>query len=222
MAINRESTNSAQRTGARPPVQEPTVFIVDDDNALRDSLVFLLRSVGLAAQAFATAEEFLAAHEPDQPGCLVVDVRLPGMSGIALQEALERREASLPVILVTGFAEVPTAVKAMKRGAIDFIEKPFSNDVLLDCIRKAIDIDEARRRAHAARTLVLARVERLSPREREVMHMIVAGTSTKEIAYDLGLSDKTVEVHRSHIMKKMQVGSVVELVRLGVGALLQN
>jgi two-component system, LuxR family, response regulator FixJ len=222
MAINREPANSAQRTDARPPIQEPTVFIVDDDDALRDSLVFLLRSVGLAAQAFATAEDFLAAYAPDQPGCLVVDVRLPGMSGIALQEALERREAPLPVILVTGYAEVPTAVKAMKRGAIDFIEKPFSNDVLLDCIRKAIDIDEERRRARAARTLVLARVERLSPREREVMHMIVAGTSTKEIAYDLGLSDKTVEVHRSHIMKKMQVGSVVELVRLGVGTLLQN
>ena len=203
-------------------MQGPTVFIIDDDDVLRESLAFLLESVGLAVQPFATAEDFLAAHEQNQPGCLVVDVRLPGMSGIALQEALERRKAPIPVIIITGFAEVPTAVKAMKRGAIDFIEKPFSNDVLLDCIRKAIDIDEQRRRAHAARTCVLARVERLSPRELEVMHMIIAGTSTKDIAYDLGLSDKTIEEHRSHIMKKMQVGSVVELVRLGLGTLLQN
>jgi RNA polymerase sigma factor (sigma-70 family) len=110
----------------------------------------------------------------------------------------------------------------MKRGAIDFIEKPFSNDVLLDCIRKAIDIDEERRRIQAARSRVLAHIQRLSPREREVMQMMVAGTSTKEIAYDLGISDKTVEVHRSHIMKKMHVSSVVELVRIGVGALMQN
>jgi RNA polymerase sigma factor (sigma-70 family) len=144
------------------------------------------------------------------------------MSGIALQETLERRRTPLPVILISGYAEVPTAVKAMKRGAIDFIEKPFSNDVLLDCIRKAIDIDEQRRRAYAARRCVLARIERLSPREREVMQMMIAGTSTKEIAYDLGISDKTVEVHRSHIMKKMHVSSVVELVRIGVGALTQN
>lgn len=222
MATNREPVKSEPRNETRTPARVPTVFIVDDDDVLRESLVFLLRSVGLPVEAYATAEDFLAAYESEQPGCLVADVRLPGMSGIALQEALERRETPLPVILVSGFAEVPTAVKAMKRGAIDFIEKPFSNDVLLDCIRKAIDIDEERRRVHAARTLVLARVQRLSPREREVMGMIVAGTSTKEIAYDLGLSDKTVEVHRSHIMKKMQVSSVVDLVRLGVGALLQN
>jgi FixJ family two-component response regulator len=206
MATNRESVKSEPSGDTRALLRVPTVFIVDDDEVLRESLVFLLR----------------AAYENEQPGCLVADVRLPGMSGIALQEALERRETPLPVILVTGFAEVPTAVKAMKRGAIDFIEKPFSNDVLLDCIRKAIDIDEERRRVRAARILVLARIDRLSPREREVMGMIVAGTSTKEIAFDLKLSDKTVEVHRSHIMKKMQVSSVVELVRLGVGALLQN
>lgn len=200
----------------------PTVFIVDDDDALRDSLAFLMRSVGLAVQPFPTAEAFLAAHEPDQSGCLVTDVRLPGMSGIALQELLESRQTPLPVILISGYAEVPTAVKAMKRGAIDFIEKPFSNDVLLDCVRKAIDIDEERRRVHAHRTCVRARIERLSPREREVMHMMAAGTTSKVIAYDLGIADKTVEVHRSHIMKKMSVGSVVELVRLGVGQLMEN
>jgi FixJ family two-component response regulator len=199
-----------------------TVFIVDDDDALRDSLAFLMSSVGLAVQPFSTAEAFLAAHEPDQAGCLVTDVRLPGMSGIALQEALESRHTTIPVILISGYAEVPSAVKAMKRGAIDFIEKPFSNDVLLDCIRKAIDIDVERRRAHAHRTRIRSRLELLSPREREVMHMMVAGTSSKVIAYDLGISDKTVEVHRSHVMKKMGVGSVVELVRLGVGQLMEN
>lgn len=220
--MSRELEKIDPRSAAEAHAAPPTVFIIDDDDALRDSLVFLMRSVGLEVQPFATAEDFLAAHEPNRAGCLVTDVRLPGMSGIALQEALERRQTPLPVILISGFAEVPTAVKAMKRGAIDFIEKPFSNDVLLDCIRKAIDIDEERRRIHAARSAVLARIDRLSPREREVMHMVVAGTSTKEIAYDLGLSDKTVEVHRSHIMKKMRVGSVVELVRLGVGALMEN
>jgi FixJ family two-component response regulator len=222
MAATREIEKIDRRIEAEKHATTPTVFIIDDDQVLRDSLVFLLRSVGLAVKPFATAEEFLAAHEPDQAGCLVTDVRLPGMSGIALQEALERREAALPVILISGFAEVPTAVKAMKRGAIDFIEKPFSNDVLLDCIRKAIGIDEERRRIRAARSAVRERIQRLSPREREVMHMMVAGSSTKEIAYDLGLSDKTVEVHRSHIMKKMHVSSVVELVRLGIGALLEN
>ena len=220
--MSKEPERLARRIDEEPPVPQPTVFIIDDDDALRDSLAFLMRSVGLAVQPFATAEAFLEAHEPDRAGCLVTDVRLPGMSGIALQETLERRRTPLPVILISGYAEVPTAVKAMKRGAIDFIEKPFSNDVLLDCIRKAIDIDEERRRVHAARSCVLARIERLSPREREVMQMMVAGTSTKEIAYDLGISDKTVEVHRSHIMKKMHVGSVVELVRIGVGALMQN
>lgn len=220
--MSRELEKSDTRIDVEKHAEPQTVFIVDDDEVLCESLAFLLRSVGLAVQPFATAEAFLAAYEPDQAGCLVTDVRLPGMSGIALQEVLERRRTPLPVILISGFAEVPTAVKAMKRGAIDFIEKPFSNDVLLDCIRKAMDIDDERRRKNAARSSVLERIERLSPREREVMHMMVAGTSTKEIAYDLGLSDKTVEVHRSHIMKKMHVSSVVQLVRLGVGALMEN
>jgi RNA polymerase sigma factor (sigma-70 family) len=220
--MSKEVVRSARRVDEEPPAPQPTVFIIDDDDGLRESLAFLMRSVGLAVQPFPTAEAFLEVHEPNQAGCLVTDVRLPGMSGIALQETLERRRTPLPVILISGYAEVPTAVKAMKRGAIDFIEKPFSNDVLLDCIRKAIDIDEARRRTPAARDRVLAYVERLSPREREVMQMMVAGTSIKEIAYDLGISDKTVEVHRSHVMKKMHVSSVVELVRIGVGALMQN
>lgn len=222
MAVIRELTKLDTTIKPDGQVAPTTVFIIDDDDALRDSLAFLMRSIGLEVQAFATAEAFLAAYDPDQAGCLVTDVRLPGMSGIALQEALERQQKDIPVILISGFAEVPTAVKAMKRGAIDFIEKPFSNDVLLDCIRKAIDIDAQRREANAARRRLQARVERLSPREREVMHMMVAGLSTKEIAYDLGLSDKTVEVHRSHVMKKMCVTSVVELVRLGATSLLQS
>ena len=194
-------------------IRKPVVFIVDDERASRESLAFLLESVGLQVEAYPSAETFLGSLDPCRPGCLVADVRLPGISGIALQEELRRRQVALPIILITGYGEVSTAVRAMKSGAIDFIEKPITHQVLLESVRDALDRDCKRRRAETERELLLARYVQLTPREREIMGMMVTGTASKVIAYNLGISQKTVEVHRSHIMQKMQVGSLAELVR---------
>jgi two-component system, LuxR family, response regulator FixJ len=196
--------------------REPIVFVVDDDPATRDSLRWLLQSVGLPVQTLATAEEFLSAYEAGQPGCLVLDVRMPGMSGLNLQETLVARDITLPVIIITGYAEVPTAVRALKTGAIDFIEKPFNDDVLLDRVRQAIEVDRQARAARDQRTLAEKRFAQLTPREREVMQLVVAGKANKVIAGELGLSPKTVEVHRASVMSKMDADSVAELVRLAM------
>jgi len=196
------------------PPPEPTVFVVDDDRAMRESLSWLLDSVGLRVRSYATAADFLAEHDPAQPGCLVLDVRMPGMSGLDLQAELARRGVELPTIVITGHAEVSMAVRAVKAGAIDFIEKPFSDQLLLDRVRQALEIDlEARevrrRREHARRRLAT-----LTAREREVLNLVVAGKANKEIASALGVSPKTVEVHRAHVMSKMCVDSLAELIRL--------
>jgi FixJ family two-component response regulator len=196
------------------PPPEPTVFVVDDDRAMRESLSWLLDSVGLRVRSYATAADFLAEHDPAQPGCLVLDVRMPGMSGLDLQAELARRGVELPTIVITGHAEVSMAVRAVKAGAIDFIEKPFSDQLLLDRVRQALEIDlearEVRRRREDARR----RLATLTAREREVLNLVVAGKANKEIASALGVSPKTVEVHRAHVMSKMCVDSLAELIRI--------
>ena len=196
------------------PPPEPTVFVVDDDRAMRESLSWLLDSVGLRVRSYANAGDFLAEHDPAQPGCLVLDVRMPGMSGLDLQAELARRGVELPTIVITGHAEVSMAVRAVKAGAIDFIEKPFSDQLLLDRVRQALEIDlearEVRRRHEDARR----RLATLTAREREVLNLVVAGKANKEIASALGVSPKTVEVHRAHVMSKMCVDSLAELIRV--------
>ena len=196
------------------PPPEPTVFVVDDDRAMRESLTWLLDSVGLRVRSYANARDFLAEYDPAQPGCLVLDVRMPGMSGLDLQAELASRGAELPTIVITGHAEVSMAVRAVKAGAIDFIEKPFSDQLLLDRVRQALEIDlearEVRRRREDARR----RLATLTAREREVLDLVVAGKANKEIASALGLSTKTVEVHRAHVMSKMCVDSLAELIRI--------
>jgi two-component system, LuxR family, response regulator FixJ len=205
-----------------PP--EPIVFVVDDDRAMRESLRWLLESVGLTVRTYSTAADFLREYEPSQPGCLVLDVRMPGMSGLDLQADLVRRGAGLPTIVVTGHAEVPMAVRAVKAGAVDFIEKPFSDQLLLDRVRQALEIDRLEREVRRRREEARRRLESLTTREREVLALVAAGKANKEIAADLGLSPKTVEVHRSHVMSKMAVDSLAELIRVAIlaGAIREN
>jgi FixJ family two-component response regulator len=197
-------------------VGPPVVFVVDDDPAMRDSLRWLIESTGLQVETFADAQTFLARIRPELPGCLVLDIRMPGMSGLDLQAELARRGIGLPTIMVTGHAEVPMAVRAVKAGAIDFIEKPFSDQLLLDRVRQGIDMDRQEREDRARRAEVLRRLGLLTQREREVLDLVVAGRANKEIAATLHLSPKTVEVHRSHVMEKMQASSVAELVRFAL------
>jgi two-component system response regulator FixJ len=192
----------------------PTVFVVDDDPAMRASLRWLIESVGLSVRTYATAQEFLGCYEPGVPGCLVLDVRMPGMSGLDLQAELAARQINLPVLIITGYAEVPVAVRAMKAGAFDFIEKPFSDQTLLDRIRKAIAIDRKARRAQEERAQVRKRMTQLTPREHDVMERVVEGSSNKVIAGELNVSAKTVEVHRKRVMEKMGAHSLAELIRL--------
>ncbi len=197
---------------------EPTVFIVDDDEALRRSLQWLLESVSLRSEAYASSKEFLDTYDPERPGCLVLDVRMPGISGLDLQEMLTTRGISLPVIIVTGHADVPMAIRALKSGAFEFIEKPYSDQVLLDRIHQAIALDGEQRRDGSRKADVASRLALLTPREREVMDLVVRGKANKQIANALKLSPKTIEVHRAQVMKKLRAESVAELVRLAVTA----
>jgi two-component system response regulator FixJ len=203
---------------------ERVVFVVDDDRAMRDSLRWLLDSVGLPVRTYATAADFLADHDPAQPGCLILDVRMPGMSGLDLQAELTRRGVELPTIIITGHAEVPMAVRAVKAGALDFIEKPFSDQLLLDRVRQALDLDRDAREVRSRREDARQRLTALTAREREVLLLVVAGKANKEIAFDLGVSPKTIEVHRAHVMSKMQVDSLAELIRIALlaGAIREN
>jgi FixJ family two-component response regulator len=193
---------------------DPTVFVVDDDAAVRESLCWLVESAGLNAESYATAQEFLEAYDPRQPGCLVLDVRMPGLSGLDLQEQLAAQGIMLPVIIITGHGEVPMAVRAMKGGAIDFIEKPFSDQLLLDRAREAIAQDAHNRVEQARRAEVAARLALLTPREREVMEMVVSGKANKQVGASLGISQKTVEAHRAQVMRKTRADSLAELVQL--------
>jgi FixJ family two-component response regulator len=202
------------------PDTEPTVFVVDDDNAMRDSLTWLIRSVGLTVEAYPSAEAFLVAHNTSRWGCLLLDQRLPGMIGSALQKELIERKVALPIIILTGFAEVATAVTALKRGAFDFIEKPFSEQLLLESIHRAIDVDRQRLRMEAQRACLKSRISCLTTRERQVMHLMVAGYANKVIATELDISERTVEVHRARVMQKMHASSLASLVRIGLLELL--
>ena len=193
---------------------DPTVFVVDDDPAMRQSLRWLLQSVGLAVETYPTAEAFLATVDGARPGCLVLDVRMPGMSGLHLQEELKNRGIMLPIIVITGYAEVPTAVRALKAGAIDFIEKPFSDQLLVESVRHAIGLDQRARVTETERTEIAARLALLSAREREVMERVTDGKPNKVIAAELGIGEKTVEVHRANVMRKLSVNSVAALIRL--------
>ncbi len=195
---------------------EAMVFVVDDDQALRSSLKWLIESVGLRVETFDSADRFLESYYPGRAGVLLLDVRMPGMSGLELQEHLGRECSGLPVIIITGHGDVPMAVRAMKAGAVDFIEKPFNDEALLESIRNALALGERRRRTQAERAEIAARLAHLTPREHEVMEMVTNGFSNKEIAQSLGVSAKTVEAHRARVMEKMEAGSLAELVRMAL------
>jgi len=192
----------------------PTVYIVDDDHGVRSSLRVLMKSVNLPASPFASAQEFLAAYHAVQPGCLVLDIRMPGMSGLELQEELNRRGVVLPVIFITGHADVPMAVEAMRQGAFDFVQKPFRDQDLIDRVQKALARDQNTRQALKEHSRIRARLASLTPREREVLDLLVTGKANKVVAQDLSLSQRTVEIHRAHVMEKMAVQSVAQLVRM--------
>jgi FixJ family two-component response regulator len=193
---------------------EHTVFVVDDDDAFRDSLQVLFESVGLEVETFASAASFLDGLDPERRGCLVLDVRMPGMSGLELQSRLNERGISLPIIFITGHGDVPMAVRAMKSGAVDFLTKPFSHQELLDLVQVALEGAAEQRQREADRRTVLERLQRLTPREEEVMQLVVEGQANKIIAHRLGISQRTVEIHRSQVMKKMEAASLAELVRM--------
>jgi two-component system, LuxR family, response regulator FixJ len=192
----------------------PTVFIVDDDEAVRGSLRLLIKSVGLSAVALASAREFLEQYEPAQPGCLILDVRMPEMSGLELQEQLNRQGAMIPVVFITGHGDVPMAVEAMQAGAFDFLQKPFRDQDLVDCIQWALERDRGNRAVLAERSAIRARLQSLTPREREILKLVTSGKANKVMAADLGVSQRTVEIHRARVMEKMGASSIAQLVRM--------
>ncbi len=194
--------------------RSPTVFIVDDDEAVRSSLRLLIKSVGLIPSALGSAREFLEKYDPAQPGCLVLDVRMPEMSGLELQEQLNRQGAVIPVIFITGHGDVPMAVEAMQAGAFDFLQKPFRDQDLIDRIQRALEKDRANRAVLSERNLIRERLESLTPREREVLDMVSSGKPNKIMAADLGVSQRTVEIHRARVMEKMGASSLAQLVRM--------
>lgn len=196
-------------------MSEPsTVFIVDDDEAVRDSLSWLMQSVGLKTEAFPSADAFLQGFGEDRPGCLLLDIRMPGMSGLELQSVLQERDFRLPLVVISGHADVPMAVRALKAGAFDFIEKPFNDQLLLDTVQRAIEQDRERRESQAQLNEWRARLDTLTPREHEVLELVVVGASNKQIGSELGVSLKTVEAHRARVMDKLQADSLSQLVRM--------
>jgi len=195
-----------------PP--SPTIYVVDDDDAVRGALAALLGSVRLGCETFATAEDFLAVATPDMRGCLLLDVRMPGMSGLELQRLLRDRGIALPVVIITGHGDVPMAVRALKAGASDFVEKPFNDNLLVDRVLEALKLDDERRQAAASADSVNRRLAQLTPRERQVMERILAGKLNKMIADELAISMRTVEVHRANVFEKMGVRTAVELAQL--------
>ena len=193
---------------------EPTVFVVDDDQAVRRFLCGLITSVDVPVESYASAQDFLDSYEPGRPGCLLLDIRMPGMSGLELQQELDRRAIDLPVIILTGHGNVQVAVNAMKAGAVDFVEKPFNNELLLDRIQRALSDSVKVREIRLEQEKIKARMARLTPREREVLERVIAGDTNKGVARRLGISDKTVELHRSRVMEKMKAGSLAALVKM--------
>jgi RNA polymerase sigma factor (sigma-70 family) len=192
----------------------PVVMVVDDDAGVRNAMRILLKSVGIDAMVYGSAQEFLGAWQPSQAGCLVLDIRMPGMSGLELQQQLNLRGAVVPVIFMTGHGDIPMAVEAMQHGAFDFLQKPFRDQDLLDRIQRAIARDSERRESLGEHARIEAHLESLTAREREVLDLMVKGKQNKQIAQDLGVSPRTIEIHRSRVMEKMDAHSVAELVRM--------
>ncbi|MFC1783387.1 response regulator transcription factor [Planctomycetota bacterium] len=193
---------------------EPTVYVVDNDQAVRDELRISIMSVGLNVETYESASEFLEAFDPDRPGCLVLDIRMPGMSGLELQEVLQQRQIEIPIIMISGHGDIPMAVQTVKKGAIDFLEKPFRDQVLLDCIQKGVLKDSQTRLQKSEHGSIASRINSLTARERLVLELVVAGKPNKVIAFDLGIKQKTVEFHRARMMAKMMAESVPDLVKM--------
>ncbi len=194
--------------------EKSTVYIVDDDQAIRHAMELLMRSVGLDYEIFHSADDFLSKHSNDRAGCLVLDIRMPGLGGLELQEKLNDTGSTLPIIFITGHGDVPMAVEAMQKGAVDFIQKPFRDQELLDRVSEALTTDQERRSAREEKAEVLSRIEKLTNRERQVLDLVVTGKPNKVIAYELGVSQRTVEIHRARVMEKMQAKSLADLVRM--------
>jgi FixJ family two-component response regulator len=195
-----------------------TVFVVDDDDAVRTSLRLLLKSVGLPVETFGSAQEFLDAFDADRAGCLVLDIRMPGMSGLELQQKLNELHAITPIVFITGHGDVPMAVEAMQHGAVDFIQKPFRDQDLIDRINQALERDKENRAGLKERDAIRRRMEQLTPREREVLDLVTQGKANKVIAGDLNVSQRTVEIHRARVMEKMGASSLAHLVRMVIEA----
>ncbi len=212
-----------------PDLDTPTVFIVDDDPGLCRALACLLESIHLPCETYSSARQFLCAYDPRRPGCLVLDVRMPDMSGLDFQAELTARGYTIPVIIITGYADVPTAVRALKAGAVEFIEKPFSDQAIVECIQKAIERDRQIRLLENERADFSKRLARLTRRERQVMDLLLAGKANKDIATELRLARKTIETHRANLMAKMGTKTLAELIKrhlrlneLGVAVSAQN
>jgi FixJ family two-component response regulator len=193
---------------------EPIVFVVDDDASMRQALARLLQSVQLRVEVFASPQEFLQSERPNVPSCLVLDVRLPGLSGLDFQAELAKADVRIPIVFITGHGDIPMSVRAMKAGAVDFLAKPFRDQDLLDAVTAAIQRDQKRREHENAMTDLRAHFSSLTPREREIMALVASGLMSEQIAAEVGLSEITVKVHRSHLMKKMGARSVADLVRM--------
>jgi FixJ family two-component response regulator len=213
MVIQRGS--SAKSVGS---TDQPIVFVVDDDASMRQALARLLQSVQLRVEVFASPQEFLQSERPNVPSCLVLDIRLPGLSGLDFQAELAKADIRVPIVFITGHGDIPMSVRAMKAGAVDFLAKPFRDQDLLDAVTAAIQRDQKRREHENAMTDLRAHFSSLTPREREIMALVASGLMSKQIAAEVGLSEITVKVHRSHLMKKMGARSVADLVRMA-GAL---
>jgi two-component system response regulator FixJ len=194
--------------------QEPTVFIVDDDQEVREAIQLLMESVGLEVETFPSAQEYLDNFDKSRRGCLILDVRMAGMSGLELQARLQAEDSHPPIVIITGHGDVPMAVRAIQAGAIDFIEKPFNDQSLLDSVHRALEKDAQVSGEASQIAQIRERLSRLTPREREVMDLVVAGQRNKVIAFDLGVSQSTVEAHRSKVMEKMEAKTLSDLMRM--------
>jgi len=195
---------------------QSTVFLVDDNQAVRETLCLILETAGMKVESYPSARAFLQSYQPEQPGCLVLDVRMPEMTGLELQEKLRDQQIAIPIIFITGHGNIPMSVQAIKAGAIDFLEKPFRKQVLLERVNEALAYDAQLRRNHAEKIEIMERFERLTPREQQVMELVVTGYSNKEIAKSLQVSHRTVDIHRAHVMDKMAAGSLADLVAMAV------